>query len=564
MSATRPLRPSASIEADRAPLVVRPRDDADASWSSAWVAPATWAFVALGIWLRASRALINSPLWGDESMLAANLIDRGYRELAGPLANRQVCPVLFLWIERAIVDALGFTELTLRLFPMLCGIASVLLFRRLAVRLMSGVPVLLAVAVFAVSGWPIRYSAEVKPYASDLLAALALLSLAVEWWRRTARVAWLWALAASGPLAVSLSYPSVFVAGGVGLALLPTVARDRRAGTWAAYSFFLLGVVSTFGAWQTMNAAGGADRAFFLEHWARAFPPLDGPFALAAWLASTHTGFLFAYPDGGERGASGLTTACFVAAVVVLWRRGRGTVMAMALIPFALGLAAAAVRRYPYGMSNRTMQYLAPAICLLAGLGAASLLASIREPRPRRRIVAGLVVALAVSGLARDAYLLRYPYRLATEDRARSFARWFWVEKSRDADLIRGRIDLGCAFRPEQWEGGHANTYLCLQKIYSPRQARGRPAGPGTVAPARPLRVVFYNESPDPSKDPRYAAWLADISRSHEFRKAETLTITPVDGRPGETSEAFYLVHEFAPRPQGRAVANTPATPDRH
>ena len=402
----------------RAPVAVCPLDDAGSCWSAPWVAQATWAFLTLGIWLRVSRTLLNYPLWCDESLLAANLIDRGYLDLTRPLANRQVCPILFLWIEKAVVNLFGFSELTLRLFPMTCGILGVLLFRHLALRLMSGVPALLAVAVFAVSWWPIRYCGEVKPYATDFLVSLALLATAVEWWRRPARIGWLWTLAALGPWALASSYPAAFVAGGVGLSLLATVVRERRAGAWAAYLIYLLGLVVTFGVLLSFYAPSPANRTFFLGYWSRAFPPLDSPVRLTTWLISTHAGYMFAYPEGGERGASALTALCFAAASAVLWRRGRRTVLALALIPFALGLAAAALRRYPYGMSNRTMQYLAPAICLLAGLGAASLLATIRDPVHRRRILVGIVVGLAAMGLARDAYSLRYPYHRATEDRA--------------------------------------------------------------------------------------------------------------------------------------------------
>jgi hypothetical protein len=551
------------MDGGRAPLAVGPIDESDASWSAPWVGQATWAFVALGIWLRISRTLLNFPLWGDESMLASNLIDRGYLDLTRPLSNNQVCPILFLWIERAVVDLLGFSELTLRLFPMLCGIAGVLLFRHLATRLMSGIPALLAMAVFAVSWWPIRYCGEVKPYATDFLVSLALLATAVEWWRSGGRDGWLWALAVLGPLALALSYPAAFVSGGVGLALLPSVARARRTSAWAAYLCYLLGLAATFVALLSFYTPSAASRSFFLEYWARAFPPLDSPVCLTAWLVATHTGYMFAYPEGGERGASTLTALCFASAVVVLWRRGRRTVLAMALAPFALGFVAATLRRYPYGMSNRTMQYLAPAICLLAGLGAASLLALIRAPKHRNRVLVGIILALAGLGLARDAYSLRYPYRLATEERNRAFARWFWDEKSRDAELICGRTDLGFLFHPGQWEGDRASTYLCLQKIYSPRHARGEPHRPEAVSHAHPLRVVFYNEYPKPGKDPRFDAWLSKITVDHEIRSMETFTVTPVDGRSDETSLGFYLVYDLVPKAPVAAVANSPAADRR-
>jgi hypothetical protein len=160
---------------DRAPLEVVPTCD------SAWVARATLAFVAIGVLLRVVRYLSKSPLWCDESMLAANLLDRGYLEMLRPLDYRQVCPVLFLFVELTAVKWLGFSELSLRLFPFGCGVASVFLFRHVAGRLLRGEALLFAVAVFAVSSWPLRYAGEVKPYASDLLVALAVLALAVEW-----------------------------------------------------------------------------------------------------------------------------------------------------------------------------------------------------------------------------------------------------------------------------------------------------------------------------------------------------------------------------------------------
>ncbi len=89
---------------------------------------------------------------------------------------------------------------------------------------------------------------------------------------------------------------------------------------------------------------------------------------------------MFAYPAGGDVGASTMTTALVIAAIVAYMRRGSRTVLALLLAPFAMGLAAAFLGRYPYGGSARTMQYVAPSIILMAGLGAAVLLA--RLPRP--------------------------------------------------------------------------------------------------------------------------------------------------------------------------------------
>ena len=170
--------------------------------SEHWIARATWAFVALGILLRIARYLMNYPLWWDEAFVAVNFIRRDYLDLLRPLDYGQVCPILFLWCELAVVKLLGFSEWSLRLFPLVCATASVVLFRHVTARIVRGVPLLLAVAIFATSFHPIIHAADVKPYASDLLAALMLLAIAVEWsrapngpagcgpWRRWHRSRW--------------------------------------------------------------------------------------------------------------------------------------------------------------------------------------------------------------------------------------------------------------------------------------------------------------------------------------------------------------------------------------
>ena len=189
---------------------------------------ATSAFVALGVLLRLARYVMNYPLWWDEAFVAVNFIRRDYVDLLKPLDYGQVCPILFLWCELAIVKLLGFSEWSLRLFPLGCAVASVFLFRHVAGRLVRGLPLLLAVAIFATSFHPILHAADVKPYASDLLAALILLAIAVEWWRAPNQSSWMWVMAAVVPLALALSHPAIFVATGNVLAFAPVVVKVRR------------------------------------------------------------------------------------------------------------------------------------------------------------------------------------------------------------------------------------------------------------------------------------------------------------------------------------------------
>jgi len=104
-----------------------------------------WACLAIAIAARSVRFLLKFPLWEDECFLAANFIDRGFGDLLAPLNYHQVAPLLFLGIELTCVKLFGFAEWPLRLYPFLCSIGSLLLFRRLAGRLLEGLPLVLAV-----------------------------------------------------------------------------------------------------------------------------------------------------------------------------------------------------------------------------------------------------------------------------------------------------------------------------------------------------------------------------------------------------------------------------------
>ena len=433
-------------------------------------------FVVLGMGFRIIRYAQNLPLWSDECLLSVNFIDRGYGDLVGPLENGQIAPILFLWIQRLVVDLWGFSEWTLRLFPIVCGLGSLLLFWRLASRVFEDEPValVLAVGIFAVSVHPIRHAAEAKPYASDLLVALLLLIPAVEWLRQPQRVGWLWGLCAVLPWALALSNPAVFVAGGIGVALLRPVRsspdpRSRLA--FLTYGLMLLisfwGLHCVLGREQCARAIDGLRR-----YWAAGFPPLRDPLRLPLWLLSAHTGSAFAYPGGGARGGSIATFAACLIGVAVLVRRREGLILTCLTAPLALAFLAASMQLYPYGSEARLMQFAAPAISLLCGLGAAALLSHVQRQGVRRKILAAAILCLVVCGVVPQVVSSLRPYRMLYDQQVREFARRFWTEQAAGAELACVHLDFGVG-RKSGWQGRKA-WYLCNQMIYSPGRRRDR------------------------------------------------------------------------------------------
>src|SRR5262245_33222064 len=72
--------------------------------------------VVVGVVVRIVRALIPAAIWGDEAMLALNVLGRDYAGLTGNLDHGQIAPLIFLWAERFAILTIGTGEWALRLF----------------------------------------------------------------------------------------------------------------------------------------------------------------------------------------------------------------------------------------------------------------------------------------------------------------------------------------------------------------------------------------------------------------------------------------------------------------
>lgn len=530
-----------------------------------WFRPAVAGFVLLGVVLRMNRYLLGFPLWGDESFLACNFIDRSFTDLLQPLEYGMVAPPLLLWLELAVVRVAGFSELSLRFLPMLASVAGMLLFGHLARRLLAGLPQLLAVAVFAVSYYPIRHGCEVKPYATDLFAALVLVALLVEWLYQPQRLRWLWGLCAATPLAVGCSYPALFVAGAVSLVLVATWCRAPSRRALLPVIAFPLALAGSAGPLlvytaQTQYASYAATGQ--VSCWVNDFPPsYREPAKLATWLLERHTGHMFAYPLGGKRGGSTLTTLALLAATVVLIRRRQYALLTLAAVPLALCLAAAALERYPYGGSQRTMQFIAPLVCLLTGLGLATLLALVRWVEFNRRLVLGTLALLLILGVGLLAFDLRRPYKTVFDEQAREFARWFWTEQARDAELVCVHRDLGQTFSPQHWMYDRTAVYLCNQQLFSARHSKLQPPQLEQISADHPLRCVLYNEHP--VDDPKFREWLAGMQAKYALRDCRQYQVNTGAKLKGASYEDRFLIYEFIPKPatQATAASTKPRTP---
>ena len=318
--------------------------------------------LAFGLTLRIAQYVAGRSLWMDEAMLALNIADRSFVELAQPLDYDQGAPVGFLLIQKLILQALGNKDYVLRLFPLLAGFLSLYLIYRVADRYTSGVAVMAASVFFAVSSPLVYYASEAKQYSSDVAICLLLLLVAAGCLSTEGSPKHFAALAITGTLALWFSHPALFVMAGIGpaLALHRLVRRDWRRLSW-------IGVV--FLAWLISLAAIYLLSLRFLianhtliEYWNSSFMPMP-PWQELAWFPDA---FLTMLKDPvGLSAVSVALLALLVGCFSLLWRNW---VTGLALIlPFLITLLASGLRAYPFG--GRLLLFLAPLVFLLIAEG---------------------------------------------------------------------------------------------------------------------------------------------------------------------------------------------------
>jgi hypothetical protein len=318
--------------------------------------------LALGLAVRCYHYARNPSVWHDEAALIVNVLDKGFRDLLGPLSFGEAGPPLFLWAERAVALALGDGTYLVRLVPLLASCLALVLFVPLARRTLPREAVPWALLLFACSNRVLWHTCEAKPYAVDVLAATVVPTLAVLLRGKSLRTQCaVYTLAA--PCLVFASYPGSFVLGGLLVALLPAVCRARRPGAWAGYGL-LAGVVAGCFGLLILGPAHAQRCAAMTRCWKTQFPDWHRPWAVPAW--SLFSGLdVVRYclePTGQALALVGLCGA------ICLWRRGQRRQMTLLTLPAALGLLASYVGGYPWG-GCRVDVFLTPATALLVGGG---------------------------------------------------------------------------------------------------------------------------------------------------------------------------------------------------
>lgn len=349
-----------------------------------------------GIGLRLVLYFQNRNLIIDEANIVRNLSERGYGGLVLPLRYEQYAPPVFLWIEKLNSQLFGYGEKAMRFYPLLAGIAALLVMYKLAARLVTKSALWLPVGLFALGAFFVEYSTVLKQYMPDALIALSLIWLALKWHineLRPDRFVIYWIVA--GSLAIWSSMPSVFILAGIG--------AYYTWQTFRLYNRIRLPQLMIIGcAWILQFA-------FY-------YVTILKPQINSDYLQNYHREFfLFATPDNMEewkhnwhrieeilQHTVGFTTIAIVGGILLLligtvnllFRR-TAQFMLIAL-PCGLVLIAAALNQY--SLIARVILFLMPLLMLVMGVGFNVLM---QGPKPVKILAAilGLYMLYAGAGI---------------------------------------------------------------------------------------------------------------------------------------------------------------------
>lgn len=134
--------------------------------------------IVAGIIIRLKLILFNQSLWSDECSLYLNISKFDYWQFFKPLAWFQVAPPIFMVIEKFFFDLFKNVlpmEMSLRLFPLFCSIATLFLLPFFVEKVYKNRTVT-AITTFITAFTPYvaNYSSEVKQYSCELFVSILL------------------------------------------------------------------------------------------------------------------------------------------------------------------------------------------------------------------------------------------------------------------------------------------------------------------------------------------------------------------------------------------------------
>lgn len=319
--------------------------------------------IIIGIFLTIYQFIFNRSLWLDEASLALNIIRRNFHELTMPLEYRQIAPIGFLFIEKIAVLIFGKTDLVLRIFPLICFLASIIFFYLFSNKLAKNKLIaLMATSIFSTSIVLITYSSEVKQYSSDVLMALMLLFYTITLQPNNNKSLFKYAII--GVIAIWFSNVSIIILFVAGVYILYLESFKRK--NYKILLPFLLWSISFF-IYYILFVQDHPTTETMIHYWGKAFLPLN-PLSsnfysfLHKVISIDIYGYLLNFGSYWY-----IPLLVSLSAIGYLLKQRKYAILYLCLTPIIVHLILSGLMLYPF--SKRLILYIAPLIILIFSIG---------------------------------------------------------------------------------------------------------------------------------------------------------------------------------------------------
>ncbi|MBF0385041.1 MAG: glycosyltransferase family 39 protein [Candidatus Omnitrophica bacterium] len=318
--------------------------------------------ISAGIIIRSKLLFENCSLWLDEAWVAMDILSRPFIDIVLQVYTFQDFsrpPLLFLIISKLFVNFLGNHEMSLRFLPFLSSIVSLLIFYRLLNKYVDRRLIIFGLILISFCGYAVRYSVELKQYSTDLLAGLVVLSLSDLLRRKE-----IWALEVEligivFSAIMLFSNAAIFVIAGVLVTYFISACINRDNEKIRGFLFLFIIVISVFILIYKFSLEGMVNSDKLTGYWSSYFLPEGSFIKKMEWLKDSVIS-MFLKPLGINWPVLGL--GLFSLGLLRLFKKDK-TSFFVFILPFILVMAAAIIRKYPFG--DRLVLFLVPFLIIM-------------------------------------------------------------------------------------------------------------------------------------------------------------------------------------------------------
>ena len=419
--------------------------------------------IIIGVILRLEHYLENRALWLDEAYVGVQLTGASFIDVLTfkpYLSSQPQQPLLFSLISKISAFVFGNNEYAYRLLPLVASIVSLILFYRLIKLYLTPKVVPIALGLFVFCERLVYFSAELKPYSSDVATNLVLLLVAIWVFNKKIEIKKCTVLLYVGIAAMLFWHVSVFALAPIGLFLIINAKLDGRKPIFSmAIKVCILWIICFVNLYK-LCFSGMLQNQQFIEGNILMAPHPRWSIETIAWFFKTFIA-LFKNPVGIHYPYLGVIL-CVVGGVCIFREKRQDFILFV--LPLTLAFLAGFLHKYPSG--ERFLLFFIPVIFLF--IAKAIEYIAFKKSKMAVLLAAILVVVLFYSPVKKSSY---YFFNDRPEEQSRQVMNYL-KKNYRDGDYILMNVSAQFPFwyyscqldmKDKKIEGAEKYSFLSKQ-----------------------------------------------------------------------------------------------------